>query len=101
MMKAQEIISADTGKLESMSLTETLALSQQVIEESAMSKFGFEALRGYIADGADVTLARYKMLSSKNEKMFGEAYRELLAADAWIKSLDQRLRDFKTQGPKK
>ncbi|WP_413290812.1 hypothetical protein [Bdellovibrio sp. HCB337] len=91
MMKAQEVISNENAKIQAMTLAQTIALSQQVVENFGLTKFGSEALRAYISEGSEKTLERYQRLASKNSKMFGKAYEELLVVDSWMKSLDERI----------
>lgn len=94
LMKAQELITADPGKIKGMSLAEILSLSQQLIEQYGQTKFGNDALRFYLTDGAEATLSRYQALAGKNAHMFQKAYEELIEMDGWLKSVEERIAKF-------
>lgn len=94
LMRAQEFISANPQRINSMSLAETLDFSQKIVEKFALSKFGFEALRMSFMNGRENTLAHYQKLSSKAPHIFAAPHKELMEALFLMDSVEENISKY-------
>jgi hypothetical protein len=97
LLKAQNAISADSQKMAAMSLAETISASQNIIDTTVMSKYGFEALQMNFSNGRTETLAHYEMLATKAPRIFGTSYQELQDALVLLDSVQEKISTYQKQ----
>jgi hypothetical protein len=94
LLKAQSYIHETPQRIASFTLAETITLSQSIVENFALSKYGSQALRETFANGRESTLAHYQKMATKAPHIFGIAYKDLIEALAILDSVDQKIENY-------
>lgn len=88
LLKAQQLSEARSTRIMELSLQETLELSNSVTQFSAIPSRSFQALHNYFTNGRNAALQQYQEMAQRNPDLFMQAYTDLLAFDAFLKSLE-------------